>query len=497
MSFNSRPRVPHDSRKVAKKQTLTAHSVKGIVFFGAQTIVVKASGLIGQVVLSWLLLPEDFGLIGLAYTITAFTGLTRSIGLREFIIRRQGATFWVEPAIWLAFAIGIASSVTIVLAAPLSVWFYNEPRLPELLYVLAIAQPFSSATSVMSGVLQQRMRFKALSILAAISAILTIVFSIVLAKAGMGAYSFVLPIPIVEVACFVIHWWLVKPAFKWRPRVQVWRFFVGTSTLVLLTNLCGTVVTQGDRMLLGYFQDTQTVGIYFFAFNLATQATKFLWNSIGGILLPAFSTLIKDEPRLASAFRKTVRTIALIFVPISLLQVPLADPIIRIFFSEKWISAIPLVQVMGFSMAVHSVAEPCAALLLAQGRFATNFFLTLLWTGGFLVMVALAAKYGSVLDVAMAAAASYIIFSPVYFWVATRRLGFGVRELLQFYFAPVVMNAFSIGIGWYFVNVYELSNIATLFAIPCIASVIYIVLLFAVAGRHIRAMIKPLMHGLA
>jgi signal transduction histidine kinase len=155
------------------------------------------------------------------------------------------------------------------------------------------------------------------------------------------------------------------------------------------------------------------------------------------------------------------------------------------------------VQVMGFSMAVHSVAEPCAALLLAQGRFATNFFLTLLWTGGFLVMVALAAKYGSVLDVAMAAAASYIIFSPVYFWVATRRLGFGVRELLQFYFAPVVMNAFSIGIGWYFVNVYELSNIATLFAIPCIASVIYIVLLFAVAGRHIRAMIKPLMHGLA
>ena len=40
----------------------------------AQTVGSKVVNMAGQVVLAWLLVPADWGLIGLAYTVTAFAG---------------------------------------------------------------------------------------------------------------------------------------------------------------------------------------------------------------------------------------------------------------------------------------------------------------------------------------------------------------------------------------------------------------------------------------
>jgi len=483
---------PCGASRRSQSGSLTGKTVRGMAFLSMQTVLVKSSGLIGQVILSWLLFPHDFGLIGLAYTVTSLTGLIRGIGLREFLIRRKSSALWLEPAMWLGFLLGSVSSAVIVLVAPAMAGVYNEPKIAGLLYVLALSQPFASVSSVLNGVLQQQMRFKTLSALASANTIISIILSVVFAKVGMGAYSFVLPAPIVEISLLTVLWLMVKPRFVWKPKVGSWRFFAGTSTFVLLTNLCYTLVSQGDYMLLGYFHNAATVGVYYFAFNLATQATKFLWSSMGGVLFPAYTTLAQDPQRLGAAFRKTVQTIALVFVPLSLLQIPLAEPLVRLFFAEKWLPAIPLIQIMGFAMAVHSVAEPCVPLLQAQGRFAENFYLSLVWAIGFLAVVAFAARHGGAKEVAIAVAGYYLAASPVYFWVVTRKIGFGLRELFEFYLAPIILGSLAVGVGAYSMTIVKLPDIAALAALPCISLLAYVALLYVFARRQGAEAVEPL-----
>src|SRR6202044_1692868 len=155
----------------------------------------------------------------------------------------------------------------------------------------------------------------------------------------------------------------------WRPRPQFWRYFVPTGAYVFLTGVLMVLGSQGDYMLLGLFHSASEVGIYFFAFNFSVQINTFLWVGFANVLFPMMSSIQDDARRLAQAFRKTVGTISVLVVPLCVLQAALAGPLIRLLFSEKWVPAIPLIQLMNIGIGLHTIAEPCVPLLQAQGRF--------------------------------------------------------------------------------------------------------------------------------
>ena len=69
--------------------------------------------MLGQIMLAWYLMPADFGMIGLALTVSGFAGLAQQTGAREILIRRQ-ANFrrWVTPAFWMSLSAGLLSTAT-------------------------------------------------------------------------------------------------------------------------------------------------------------------------------------------------------------------------------------------------------------------------------------------------------------------------------------------------------------------------------------------------
>ncbi|HEX7008646.1 MAG TPA: oligosaccharide flippase family protein, partial [Phycisphaeraceae bacterium] len=99
----------------------------------------RVLNLLGQIALAWLLLPEDFGLISLAYTVTAFASVFQQLGLHFVLIQRQ-AHFrrWGNAGFWMSLTAGLASSVLILVAAPFAVWSYGNPQLWGLLLLLAM-----------------------------------------------------------------------------------------------------------------------------------------------------------------------------------------------------------------------------------------------------------------------------------------------------------------------------------------------------------------------
>jgi O-antigen/teichoic acid export membrane protein len=422
---------------------LTALVLRGFAFVGGQTVVGKLIAVASQYILSWLLLPADFGLVGLAYTVSALAGVGTQIGLREFIIRRQRSDLWIEPALWVAVSLSTLSAILMCVVANLAASIYHEPRVAGLVLVLALAQPFSALNVVLSAVLQKRFRFAELATIGTLTTLLSAVLSIVFAKLGLGAYSFVAPVSLVGAVQLMVLWRRCGHRIQWRPRPRIWRNFVSTGAYVFLTGVFMTLGSQGDYILLGLFHSASEVGFYFFAYSSSVQISGFLWVGFTSVLFPLMSSIQDDAPRLSKAFQRAVGTIAVLIVPLCFLQAALAEPVIRLLFAPKWVAAVPLIQLLSIGIGLHTIANPCVPLLQAQGRFGDLLKYTSVWTLLFLPCIYLAAKYGNALMVASAVAVFYAIGSPVYFFFVVRKVGVSVRDVISIYFPSACASLLS------------------------------------------------------
>ena len=111
MQFSASPPRPQTS-------TLAQKTVSGFFWLTAQTLGSKLVNTVGQVILARLLLPESWGLVGEAYTITAFAGLIQQAGLREILIQRQSHfRRWANPAFWMSLTLGCMGALIMVMLA--------------------------------------------------------------------------------------------------------------------------------------------------------------------------------------------------------------------------------------------------------------------------------------------------------------------------------------------------------------------------------------------
>src|SRR5437016_9402430 len=188
-------------------------------------------------------------------------------------------------------------------------------------------------------------------------------------------------------------WSAARPAISCHLHFKRLKYLMGDSALLFAANFFIIITWQGDYMILGIMHDAKTVGIYFFAFNLATQTMQVFTQNLIGVLFPALSKLQDNVVHQTRSFLRAAELLALIGVPLCLLQAALAGPAINILFNSWWQPMIRVLQLLSIGMAVRLVASPGGALIQAQGRFKpyliTNainvvVFLTLVYLGSWL-----------------------------------------------------------------------------------------------------------------
>lgn len=412
----------------------------------AQTVGSKLVNMAGQVMLAWLLSPEDFGLIGLAYTVTAFAALLQQAGLREILIHRhRHFDRWGNPAFWMSLTLGCVGAVAMAIAAPVAAWMYEEPELIGLILVLAAVAPFGGLDVVPDAYLTSELRFRYLAVVRWITAVGTMGLSVLFAHWKLGAYSFVLPQPIIVGVRLALLWSAARVKIHRRPHFRRWRFLLNDSVLLFLAGFFVVLTWQGDYIVLGLMHDAKTVGIYFFAFNLSIQTMQVFTNNLTGVLFPALSKLQQDRQHQTGAFLRAARVLAIVGVPLCLVQAALAGPGIALLFNSWWYPAIRVLQLLSLGMAIRLVASPAGSLMQAQGRFGTYLVTSAINAVVFIGMVAGASFWSKGIEAAVNVAAAVMLYfmlvGPVFMYVAIRPGGGRWGDVWRVYLAPLAAGA--------------------------------------------------------
>jgi PST family polysaccharide transporter len=393
-----------------------------------------------------LLQPSDFGVVGLAYSVTSVVGTLVSFGIDDVLLSRQRRIkVWVGPALWLNLALALVGTLITLAAAPLAVMIYKNAEIGYLIYILASSVPFLALSIVPGVIIQAELKFRFLAIYATTELVGIQLITVILAFSGFGAYSFVIPVPIAAAIKAIVYWRAARTPLKWRVRPALWRYLLSASFTVFGQRLFVEIRNNADRIVLGFLADPAVVGLYFFASKLAAVPVYTLASSLNRVLLPTLAHLRKDPGRQLAATLSASRIMAIGILPLSFLQAVLAKPALHILFGEKWIGAVPIVEILSVALAFDVLPCVVGTFVSANGKFRFQLGWTILSLPLFLGLISIGGTIASAQGVAWGIAAFYCIMAPAYTYSALRPFGCTFVSVLETYRVPVISSLLAIG----------------------------------------------------
>jgi PST family polysaccharide transporter len=393
-----------------------------------------------QLLLAHLLNSADFGLIGLAYSVQTTLVSLIAFGVDDVILQRaRTMRLWFGAGFIISLGLAFAAALLMLVASPFAASLYKAPQLTGLLGLMALSLPITAAANVPAILLRAHLRFKFMAAYATAELTAQTVLTVLLAWLDFGAYSFVLPVPLLAAIKTVVYWRVAGERITFRAaHLRRWRILTGKGIVTWMIRLCTTAMGQGDYTLLGAFTSKVVVGQYYFAYRLAAQPVWILAGNIGQVLLPALSRYRTEPQRQGAAALQAAKLLSFVVMPVAFIQAAVAGPFLTWLFGSKWAGAIHIMEVLSIGVALDAVSWIAGSLLAARGEFTLQLRYVAIQLPLFLLSIGCGVYLGQGLGVAIAVAAFYAITQPVYSYLCFRRGGGTVREVAWIYLGPTL-----------------------------------------------------------
>jgi PST family polysaccharide transporter len=470
----------------AAKMNLGRSTLIGTGWLIAQNVGTRIIGFGSQILLAKLLVPADFGNLGLALTVTSIAMVMANFGIDDVLLQRQKTLrFWATPGFIASLGLGALSFAGVVAAAPFAAALYHSPVLRALLPLMALAMPLTALSTVPMAQLRADLNFRFLATYATVEYMLLQILTIALALLGFGVYSFAIPIPLMAGLRAVVFWVVARPRLG-PVRVRQLKMMGANSAAVFGTKILTAAVGQGDRFVLGLWASMPVVGAYFFAFRLAVQPIQMLAGNLTNVLFPVLSQLRNDPARQREAALNAARVLAFAVMPYSFLQAAIARPFLTFVFGEKWQAAVPLVEILSIGLAFDAVSWVVGALLQARGEFRRTLLYAACFFPAFFAMVSIGGYLWSGIGVASAVTIYYAVFAPVFSFSVFHRMGISLRDVMSIYVAPVVLAACSAGLAMLTSELLPSNDLSKTVWIGAVGGLLYLGLMWVFARAAFR-----------
>ena len=423
-------------------------ATSGFVWLIVQSLASRGIGFVTQLILARLLMPEDFGIIGLALTVTTIANTLISFGVDEVLLQRQKTIgFWETPAFWLSFGISFLGMLGMFAIAPLAAKWYHSPNLIGLIVAIAIATPLRALATVPTARIRAELDFRFLAIYNTFDIFALQILTVVLAACNFGPYAFALPYPIVGLLRAVWVWRRSAPRLNRRFRPVQLRYLFRNSTYVLFTRVLIELVGQGDYIVLGLITSKIEVGFYFFAFRFSAQPVRMLAGNVTSVIFPALAQFRSDTEKQVSAVVRACRLLAYLVMPFCFLQAALAHPALHLLFGERWMKAVPYVAILSVGLPFDAMSWVTGSLLSARRDFRTAFFYQLASAPIFYGMIITGGWLYSTMGVAIAVAVYYFTLPQIISYMILMKNKVSWKTITEFYFVPSLFSIVAASIG--------------------------------------------------
>lgn len=460
--------------------SLKEKTAKGLLWGGIGNGVMQIASFVFGIFLSRMLSPSDYGMVGILTIFSAIAGMFVEAGFITAIVNKREVTHRDYNAVfWFSFLMGVGLYLLMFLCAPVIAHFYNIPELVPLSRYLFIGTIFSCLGTSTTAYYTRNLKVKERSIIQIVAITASGITGVTLAYLGFGYWGIATQ-TITYIAFSTIGMWIICP---WKPTLDIdfspLREMFSYSSKLLLTTLFTHINNNIFSVLLGRFSTIQQVGYY-------TQGNKWTimgYSTIVGMLSSVTQPVLREardnHTALLNVFRKMLRFTVFISFPVMLGLGAVAQEVIVIIITDKWLPAATVMSVLCFGGAFTPIVTLFSGLMNSIGRPQIYLYNTV--TLGILQICCLLLTLRFGLNVMLTIYVTInILWLGVWTYFARRYIGFRFLHLFLDIMPYFLIAVFSIAVACYAASFVE--NIYLSLCIKIAVAVLLYLLIMWLSG---------------
>lgn len=351
------------------KNQFKKNTLSGISWSAGSQVIRLVINLAITSVLARLLLPEDYGLIGMITVATGFLLVLKDFGFGAALVQKKVVEdIEYVSVFWLNVLMGIILAFIVFFSAPLIASFYNEPQLIPITKYMSIGFILNSLIVVPSNILYKKIQFKNLFIVDISSLLIGGVVGITFAYFGWAYWSLVAQSLTAQIVTLIIVFYLSK----WKPTMKfsgkALSGFSSFSLPLMTDSSINYWVRNLDNLLIGKYLGKAELGYYSKAYNLMLLPVRQLSGTIKKVMFPSFSLIQDQVERLGKIYLKITSVMAFVTFPLMGIMFSASEDIILFLFGNNWAPSIPIFKVLCLLGAFQSIATLSGNIYLSRGK---------------------------------------------------------------------------------------------------------------------------------
>lgn len=331
---------------------------------------------IANIYIARILSPDDFGLIGMVAFFIALSQVIVESGFTNSLIRKLNCNEDDFSTVFFTNLIyGLAASVIIIFSADYIALLYKEPKIAPIIQVLSIGLVINSSVIVHRVRCIKQIDFKTLTKVSVFSGLFSSLLSIVLAHNNFGYWSLVWSL-LAKSFIYALMFWFYS---DWRPKFVFHRiifkehFKFGSN--LLLSSLIETGYKNGYFLFIGKIFNTNTLGQYYKADEIAALPSQQLSGLVSKVSLPLLSALQSDLEALKRGFANLVSKTMFISFLVMFNLMAISKSLVLTTMGDKWEEASHYLILLSLGVVFYPLHSLNLNLLQVLGR--SDLFLKL------------------------------------------------------------------------------------------------------------------------
>jgi O-antigen/teichoic acid export membrane protein len=396
---------------------------------------------ISAMVIARLLSPPEIGVYSLTMVLVTFIATFRDLGAGQYLVQKKELsvsdirdTWAVQLGLGILFALLIAGGSLPVAA------FYNEPRMIDIMLVLAANFALTPFQALPYAWLMRAMRFDILALMRMASALVQAACGIGLAWGGVGPISLAWANLAATVAGVAIALTSVGGQLPWKPRMAGIARVVSFGGRLTAIGALGTVRSAAPELFLGRFQGMTETGLFSRGQGLVVMFERLIMDAVNAVALPMYAKELREGRAISATFLRAASLVTALGWSLLAFIGVLAFPVIRVLYGPQWDETVDPTRWLAAAMALGVPGYVCVAPVIAAGAVAPLLRVTALSTLVAIACSSIGAYMGLLpLSQLMLAAAAVASVSALY--VAKPQARFDWAPLLRVFAASALLAA--------------------------------------------------------
>lgn len=356
--------------------SLKKQALSGMVWSSIQTFGNKIIGFGVSVILARLLLPAEFGLIGMIGIFMGISSILIGSGLGASLIRTKDPNQADYSTVFIFNLVGsiILYSIMFV-GAPYIADFFGEVQLTLITRIYCIVFVINAFSAIQIIRLHKNLDFRSETKASILSTIISAFTGVLLAYKGYGVMSLVW----MGVAGALVNTIILWIQSGWKPSLvfdlRKFKYHFAFGSRMMISGILDIIFTNGYVLIIGKFFSATQLGFYNRADTLKQLPVSTFSNILNKVTYPLFAEIKDDDIRLKSVYKQIMKMVIFIIAPILVIMSVLAEPLFRFLFTEKWMPAVPYFQILCIAGLLYPLHAYNLNILYVKGR--SDLFLRL------------------------------------------------------------------------------------------------------------------------